>query len=77
MNPVQQGFGAGLFWAAPAPGIFYPGPAPAPGKREHNFAKYCLKYVLTHVPVHVGHIFMFTLEKTLNDVEFHVIFVNY
>ena len=24
------------FGAAPAPGIFYPEPAPAPGKREHN-----------------------------------------
>ena len=25
------------FGATPAPGIFYPEPAPAPGKREHNF----------------------------------------
>ena len=25
------------FGAAPAPGIFYPEPAPAPGKREHDF----------------------------------------
>ena len=24
------------FGAAPAPGLFYPEPAPAPGKREHN-----------------------------------------
>ena len=24
------------FGAAPAPGIFYPEPAPAPGEREHN-----------------------------------------
>ena len=30
----KQGFGA-CFGAAPAPGIFYP--EPAPGKREHNF----------------------------------------
>ena len=32
----HQGFGAGLFWAAPALGSFYPEPAPTPGKREHN-----------------------------------------
>ena len=25
------------FGAAPATGIFYPEPAPAPGKREHDF----------------------------------------
>ena len=25
------------FWTASAPGIFYPEPAPAPGKIEHNF----------------------------------------
>ena len=25
------------YGAAPAPGISYPQPAPAPGKREHNF----------------------------------------
>ena len=41
-------------------GIFYPEPALAlaPGKREHNYflTTNCLKYVLTHVPVHVGHI---------------------
>ena len=25
------------FGAAPAPGIFYPEPAPTPGKKEHDF----------------------------------------
>ena len=50
------------FGAVPAPGILYLKPAPAPGKREHDFGIFlklntkCLKYVLTHVPVHVGHI---------------------
>ena len=48
------------FGAATAltPGIFYLEPALAPGKREHNYflTMNCLKYVLTHVPVHVGHI---------------------
>ena len=50
------------FGAAPVPGIFYPEPAPAPGRREHNleFLKLTtniLKYVFlpgTHVPVHIG-----------------------
>ena len=46
-----------------APGIFYPEPAP-----EQNVGIFlklttnCLKYVLTHVPVHVGHI-LFLLKK--------------
>ena len=47
------------FRVAPAPGIFYP--EPAPGEREHNVGIFfklttnCLKYVLIHVPVHIGH----------------------
>ena len=51
------------FVAAPNPGIFYPDPAPAPGERVHNVGIFfklttnCLKYVVTHVPVHhhIGH----------------------
>ena len=48
------------FGMAPAPGIFNPEPAPAPGKREQKFGFFfklttnCLKYVLTHVPVNIG-----------------------
>ena len=58
---LKQGFGAGLFWSSSGSGNFFY-PELAPGKREQNVGiflkrtKNCLKYFLTYVPVHVGHI---------------------
>ena len=68
--------------AAPAPGIFYPEPAVAPGKREHNFGIFKTDYELSKIRSNTctstcRSYFKFTLEKTSNDVENHVIFVNY
>ena len=37
------------FGAAPAPGIFYPELAPAPGKREHNFGFFLTDYELCKI----------------------------
>ena len=65
---LDRGLEPACFWAAPAPGIFYPelAPALAPGKREHSFGtSTCRSY------------FMFTLEKTPNDVKLHEIYLNY
>ena len=70
------------FGAAPAlaPGIFHP--EPAPGKREQNVGIFKIDYKLSKLRSNTctstcRSYFLFTLEKTSNDVKFHVIFVNY
>ena len=73
------------FGAALAPGIFYPEPVPAPGKREQDFGIFKTNYIHTLVskirsntcPSSCRSYFMLTLEKTSYDVKFHSIFVNY
>ena len=62
--------------------IFYPEPAPAPGKRENDFVILKTDYKVSKIrsntcPSRCRSYFMFTLEKTSNDVKFHYIFVNY
>ena len=72
------------FRAVPVPGIFYPEPAPAPDKREHNVGIFLTVYELSKIrsnkctsTVHSNRsYFMFTLKKTSNEVKFHVICVN-
>ena len=77
-----RGLEPAYFGAAPAPGIFYSEPAPAPGKREHDFGIKNTDYKVSKMrsntcPSTCMSYFMFTLEKTSNDAKFHSIFVNY
>ena len=57
-------------------------PAPAPGKREHDLEFLITAYELSKINSNTctstcRSYYMFTFEKTSNDVKFHVIFVNY
>ena len=70
------------FGAAPAPVIFYPEPALAPGKRKNNVGIFKTDYELSKIRSNTctstyRSYFMFTLEKTSNEVKFHVICLNY
>ena len=80
------------FGTAPAPEIFYPEPAPAPDKENIILEFFKTDKELSKIPVHsnaytihmyryqyitYGSYFMFTLEKTSNEVKFRIICVNY